>query len=65
MGIDEILAPAQVVHGLRAIGKTGGSAVRIAVDGVTAIDIPVPEAERVWSTAIESRMAKRAAAGAA
>ena len=49
----------------RAIGRTGGSSIRIAVDGREAIAIDVAEAEQVWATAIASRMATKAAAGAA
>jgi len=36
------------------VGEVGGSTIRIAIDGVPAIDVPVPDAERIWSTALES-----------
>ncbi len=49
--------PAQV------IGRTGGATIRIDVDGVTAVRVPVAEAEAAWETAIEQRM--QTAAGAA
>ena len=45
------------------IGRTGGADVRIAVDGVTAVNLPVPAAEQVWATAIGRQM--QSAAGAA
>jgi phosphoribosylformylglycinamidine synthase len=43
----------------RAIGETGGSRIRIAVDGQAAIDRPVAEAEAGWAAAIERRMAPK------
>ena len=46
----------------RVIGHTGGNLLRIAVLGRMAIDLPVSEAERVWSTAIETRFQKKQAA---
>jgi phosphoribosylformylglycinamidine synthase subunit PurL len=49
--------PAQV------IGRTGGSDIRIDVDGATAVRLPVSAAEEVWATAIGRRM--QSAAGAA
>jgi phosphoribosylformylglycinamidine synthase len=45
------------------IGRTGGSDIRIAVDGTTAVSMPVPAAEQAWATAIGRRM--QSAAGAA
>lgn len=45
----------------RVIGQTGGPRLQIAVDGRTTIDISVDEAERSWSTAIETRFARRVA----
>jgi phosphoribosylformylglycinamidine synthase len=45
----------------RVIGRTGGNLLRIAVAGDMAIDVPVDEAERVWSTAIEQPLRKQAA----
>jgi phosphoribosylformylglycinamidine synthase len=42
------------------IGRTGGSRIRIAVDGVAAIDTSVAEAEQLWRTAFESHVAGRA-----
>jgi phosphoribosylformylglycinamidine synthase len=35
------------------IGRVGGDHVRIAVDGAAALDEPLADAERLWSTAIE------------
>jgi phosphoribosylformylglycinamidine synthase len=45
----------------KVIGHTGGSRLRIHVDGRTAIDCAVAEAEHVWGTAIEQYFAGRAA----
>jgi phosphoribosylformylglycinamidine synthase len=43
------------------IGRTGGSRIRIAVDGVRAIDNSVEEAERLWTDALGRYFARRAA----
>ena len=45
----------------RRVGRTGGDRIRIAVAGVTLIDVPLSEAEQVWSTALASRFARRVA----
>jgi phosphoribosylformylglycinamidine synthase len=45
----------------RVIGRIGGSMLKIAVAGETAVEIPVLDAERVWSTAIERYFARRVA----
>jgi phosphoribosylformylglycinamidine synthase II len=45
----------------RVIGRTGGSRLRIRVDGEQVIDCALDEAERTWSSAIE-RFFKRPAA---
>jgi len=34
------------------LGEVGGSAVRIALDGVPVIEVPVADAERIWAGAI-------------
>jgi phosphoribosylformylglycinamidine synthase len=47
--------PAQV------IGRTGGRRLQIEVDQEMAVDLPVDEAERVWSSALERYFAKRVA----
>jgi phosphoribosylformylglycinamidine synthase len=47
-----------------AIGRTGGSAIRIAVAGELAIDSRLADAEEVWSTAIERRLQARAVSDA-
>ena len=49
--------------GLRAdrIGRTGGSRIRVAVDGIVAIDLNVAEAEQQWGTALERRLDGQAA----
>ena len=45
----------------RVIGRTGGRELRIAVGGRVAISVPVSEAERVWSRAIERYFARQVA----
>jgi len=45
----------------RSIGRTGGSRMAIAIDGRTAIDCPVAEAEEVWSDALGRYFTRRAA----
>jgi phosphoribosylformylglycinamidine synthase II len=45
----------------RVIGRTGGRTLRIAVGAATAIDVPVADAERIWSTVIEGFFSRRAA----
>jgi phosphoribosylformylglycinamidine synthase subunit PurL len=47
--------PAQV------IGKTGGRQLRISVAGESAIDVPVGELERIWTSAIERYFTRRVA----
>jgi len=43
------------------IGRTGGGAIRISVDGQLAIDCAVSEAESRWRTSLAARLAGRAA----
>jgi phosphoribosylformylglycinamidine synthase subunit PurL len=45
----------------RVVGQTGGNRLRIAVDGRIAIDQAIDEAERLWSSAVESHFVKRVA----
>jgi phosphoribosylformylglycinamidine synthase II len=45
----------------RVIGQTGGNLLRIAVAGRMIVDLPVSEAELVWSTAIERHFERRVA----
>jgi phosphoribosylformylglycinamidine (FGAM) synthase-like enzyme len=45
----------------RVIGRTGGNRLRIAIGGQTAVDVSIDDAERIWSTAIESAFTKRVA----
>ena len=45
----------------RVIGRTGGSALRIAVDGRVAIHVSVDEAERAWTSALEHYFAAHVA----
>jgi phosphoribosylformylglycinamidine synthase len=45
------------------IGRTGGTDIRIDVDGAAAVRTPVAEAEQAWATVIGRRM--QSAAGAA
>ncbi len=44
-----------------AIGRTGGSRIRIAIAGELAIDLSLAQAEQVWSSALERHLAERAA----
>jgi phosphoribosylformylglycinamidine synthase len=48
----------------RVIGRTGGAHLRIAIAGREALAVTVAEAETAWATAIEARMAPRAAGAA-
>jgi phosphoribosylformylglycinamidine synthase len=48
----------------RVVGRTGGSRIRISVDGRDALALTVAEAETAWSTAIEARMTSRRAGAA-
>jgi phosphoribosylformylglycinamidine synthase len=45
----------------RVIGRTGSNRLRIAVAGRIVIDLPVEEAERLWSSAIDSYFQKKIA----
>jgi phosphoribosylformylglycinamidine synthase II len=43
------------------IGDTGGDRLRMSVGSTVAIDMPIGEAERAWSSALEQYFAKRVA----
>ncbi|MEO7888821.1 MAG: phosphoribosylformylglycinamidine synthase subunit PurL [Vicinamibacterales bacterium] len=43
------------------VGRTGGQAIRVRVDGRAVLDVAVADAERRWATAIEAWIAGRAA----
>ncbi len=43
----------------KVIGATGGGRIRISVDGERAIDSPLADAERVWSTALGAYYRRR------
>ncbi len=62
---DAVIARA-VAAGLpaRAIGRTGGTQIRIGIDGREALVLTVAEAETAWGTAIEARMTSRRAGAA-
>jgi phosphoribosylformylglycinamidine synthase len=45
----------------RVIGRTGGTAIRLAVGGETVIDLGVGDAEHIWSTAIARHFSRQAA----
>jgi hypothetical protein len=47
--------PAQV------IGQTGGSHLRVAVDGRPTVDVSIDDAYRVWSTTIAQRFVRQVA----
>jgi phosphoribosylformylglycinamidine synthase len=55
----ERAAAAQVP--VRVIGQTGGNRLHLAVDGSTAIDLSVDDAERVWASAVSRYFKKHAA----
>ncbi len=58
--VDEVLArAARAGVPAAAIGETGGARIRIAVGGRGVVDVEVAEA--VWSSALERRLARRAA----
>jgi phosphoribosylformylglycinamidine synthase len=44
-----------------SIGRTGGSRIRVTIDGSPAIDVPVAAAEHAWSTSIERYFEKSVA----
>ncbi len=50
----------------RVVGETGGNLLRIAVGGRVVVDMPVTDAERVWSSADRAvfREARRLSRGA-
>jgi len=60
--LDVVLGAARAA-GLTAerIGRTGGSRIRVSVDGALAVDVPVQEAERRWATALAERLEGQAA----
>jgi phosphoribosylformylglycinamidine synthase len=43
------------------IGRTGTDRIRIAIDGVEAVDIAVADAEELWSSALEKHFKQKAA----
>jgi phosphoribosylformylglycinamidine synthase len=60
--LDRVLALARAADvPARAIGRTGGPRLRIAVDGRPVIDLAVAEAEYGWATAIERRFERQVA----
>jgi phosphoribosylformylglycinamidine synthase len=62
-GSTEALLAAARAAGVPAavIGTTGGAAIRIAIDGRAAVDLPVDAAETRWSTSLAQRLDGRAA----
>ncbi len=60
--LDELLAAAQAA-GVPAtvIGTTGGGRIVVRIDGKTVVDVPVADAERAWTTALERYFARQAA----
>ncbi len=45
----------------RSIGRTGGSRLRVAVEGRPGVDLEVGEAETIWKTTIERDFRRRVA----
>jgi phosphoribosylformylglycinamidine synthase len=61
-----LLALAAELHvPAKVIGSTGGSQIRISVDGRAAIDLPAAEAERIWSTSLSRYFARQHATSVA
>ena len=61
---DELLARAAAAGvPAQAIGRTGGTRLRIAVGGPAAIDVPLAEAERVWETGLSRHFEQGQAQG--
>ena len=53
----DLLASARAAHvPAQEIGTTGGSSIRVSVDGAVAIDVPVLEAEARWSASLSNWM---------
>jgi phosphoribosylformylglycinamidine synthase len=58
--LDYVMAAAKAADvPAREIGRVGGEAIRISVNGQVAIDSPVPSAETAWATAIETKMRRK------
>jgi phosphoribosylformylglycinamidine synthase len=57
------LMAAAARHGVPAarVGRTGGSSIRIAVDGVSVIDVPVADGEAQWTAGLAGWFARPAA----
>jgi phosphoribosylformylglycinamidine synthase II len=55
--VGELLALA-TAHGVPAtrLGIVGGSAIRMAIDGMAVIDAPLADAEAIWATAIDQKL---------
>jgi phosphoribosylformylglycinamidine synthase len=64
--VDEVVARA-TAEGLpaRVIGRTGGTLLRVRIDGQEALSVDVTEAETIWATAIERRLQQQKNASAA
>jgi len=62
-GSTQALLRLAATHGVpaRVIGSTGGSRLKVSIDGRVAIDIAVEEAQEIWATAFERYFARRAA----
>jgi phosphoribosylformylglycinamidine synthase len=45
----------------RVLGKTGGHQLRMSVGGELAIDVPIGELERIWTSAIERHFIRKVA----
>ena len=60
--LDALLARADAAGvPARLIGRTGGTRIRISVDGVLAADVAVADAEQAWTTAIEGYFVRQTA----
>jgi hypothetical protein len=45
----------------REVGTTGGGRINVLINGDTAIDMPVSDAEAIWDSALENYFKQRAA----
>jgi phosphoribosylformylglycinamidine synthase len=60
--VTRVLQEAEAAHvPASVIGRVGGTRLRVAIGDRVTIDLPVDEAERTWTAAIESSFAKKIA----
>ena len=60
--VDEVMARAAAAGvPVSVVGRTGGQALRVSVDGSAVIDVPLADAEKVWATGFSRYFSRRAA----